>query len=182
MALYINELGLTPLRVYVSWFMIALAILFVLIIALQIIKKLNIFKITTITFTIMLGMLLFVNVDSLIANYNVDCYLSKKHSEFDVTIMDKLSSAGVKAALRLENVENETYKQQIKGYLQQQKNYIYDEMYKSSYIYNIKYFNLDDYNAEKLLKKIPVQTREQREEQELNRYEQEQNNSEIEFD
>ena len=73
MFLYIGEYGLTRLRVYTSWFMILLALIFIIMIVSEF-KEFNVSSIFKIAFTIMFGILCFCRVDRVIANTNISLY------------------------------------------------------------------------------------------------------------
>ena len=82
MLLYISSFGLTRMRVYTTWFMLLLTILFVLVIIYQF-RKIKIAQIGSAAFCIMFFMLCFSNVDSLIVSYNFDAYKRGAIEEFD---------------------------------------------------------------------------------------------------
>lgn len=100
MLMYIDEYGMTLLRVYTSWFMILLAIIFVLIIALQI-RNFVIWKAVFAVFTIMLAILCFGNFEGAIARYNISAYQSGKLSELDISEFDELGCSAVSPAAEL---------------------------------------------------------------------------------
>jgi len=91
MVLYINRFGLTPLRLYTSWFMILLLLLFMLILIRQI-RIINIRKITAQCCIIMYIILSFSNVDSMILTYNFSAFESGKLKEFDTSLISSLSN------------------------------------------------------------------------------------------
>lgn len=73
MIMYISRFGMTCLRFYTSWFMVILAVLFVLIVIRQF-KSINLAKIGTIIFTVMFSLLSLLPTDALIARYNIYAY------------------------------------------------------------------------------------------------------------
>ena len=89
MLLYISEYGMTGLRVMTSWFMILLAVIFVVIILWQFVK-LPLWKVLFAAFTVLFGILCFGNTDGMIARYNVNAYLSGQHKELDWYTLEKL--------------------------------------------------------------------------------------------
>ena len=99
MAMYIERFGLTQMRVYTSWFMILLAVLFVLVIMRQF-KYFNLAKIGSVIFTVMLAVLSFSQTDALIAKYNLEMYRSNAHDS-SVLDMHELSSDAVFAAVEM---------------------------------------------------------------------------------
>lgn len=92
MVMYINIYGLTLLRVYTTWFMALLFIVFTGIILKLIIPKINLSKLTVTAFTVMFAALSFCNVDGLIAKYNISGYTSGSLEYFSVSMLGELSS------------------------------------------------------------------------------------------
>lgn len=94
MVMYINTYGLTQLRVYTTWFMIALFFIFM-------VTAIRQFKIFNATRVILVGcVLLFLtlsygNVDGRIAAYNIDRYNSGTLESLDVEALTELSEAAV---------------------------------------------------------------------------------------
>ena len=78
-----------------SWFMVLLGILFLLLLLKQIFPK---FKITTPAVTaavILSAVLIFSNVDAIVAGYNVSAYQNKKLESVDIYAMYKLDDSAV---------------------------------------------------------------------------------------
>lgn len=100
MLMYIGEYGMTLLRVYTSWFMILLALIFVLIIALQI-RNFVIWKAVFAVFTAMFAILCFGNFEGAIARYNISAYQSGKLSELDISEFNELGYSAVSPAAEL---------------------------------------------------------------------------------
>ncbi len=71
MVMYIDAYGLTRKRLYTTWFMVLLAIVFVVILAMQFTKKLHPARILVTGFTVMLTLLVFSRPDALVAEYNI---------------------------------------------------------------------------------------------------------------
>ncbi len=101
MVMYIDVYGLTLLRVYTTWFMILLAVIFIGIVLTMISKKVNLPRLVITAFTVMFACLSFCNVDGVIAEYNADRYLNGTLKEFDVSMISELSSGAVPAASKL---------------------------------------------------------------------------------
>lgn len=100
MWLYIQAYGLTPLRVYTSWFMILLLISFIIVLLWHI-RPFNIARPLVVTVIALTLALSFTNVHVLIADYNVDIYLSGQTEEMDAEALAQLSDAAVPALDRL---------------------------------------------------------------------------------
>lgn len=102
MILYISYYGLTPSRVYSSWFIILLALLFLVILIGQIVPRFPYASVGIIGAVTLFAFLAVPNVDSIIADYNVDRYLEGELSEIDVDTLDRLGLSSVPARVRLE--------------------------------------------------------------------------------
>lgn len=100
MVMYINQLGMTLLRVYTSWFMILLAVIFVVVIILQF-KDFGVWKPLFAAFLVLFGVLCFSDVDGQIARYNISAYQSGMISEIDVGEFYELGFSAVEPAVRL---------------------------------------------------------------------------------
>ena len=75
--MYIDYYGLTRLRVYTSWFMILLFVLFVIILLRQF-RSFNGTRIAAIGCICLFMLLCYGNVDGMIAKYNIDRYQSAR--------------------------------------------------------------------------------------------------------
>ncbi len=96
MFIYIGEYGMTPLRVYTTWFMALLAVFFVIVILWQFVK-LTLWRTVFAAFTVMFAVLCFSNTDGFIARYNVDAYYSGALTEIDYSLLRSLGTAAIPA-------------------------------------------------------------------------------------
>ena len=94
MVLYINEMGMTPLRIYTSWFMLVLVVFFVLIIVAQF-TKLRFCRAAFAGFALMFAILCFSNVDGMIAKYNVNAYRTGRLETVDFGVLEELGDAAL---------------------------------------------------------------------------------------
>lgn len=118
MIMYINEYGMTLLRVYTSWFMILLALIFVLIILLQI-RDYIIWKPLFAVFTAMTALLCFGDFEGMIARYNINAYRTGALTELDTDALEDLGySAAEPAAALLETTEDEQLKHGLNDVLE----------------------------------------------------------------
>jgi len=117
MALYINTYGLTVLRVYTSWFMVLLLLIFVTILIRQFIRF-NAARIIIVGFVVLFFILAFGNVDGVVASHNIALYeTALAHGEqerIDIDALAELSDGAVEPMYawyqRLsEDKENEAY-------------------------------------------------------------------------
>lgn len=105
MVLYIKEMGMTPLRIYTSWFMLVLVMLFVLVMVVQF-TKLRFCKAAFVGFTVLFAVLCFSNVDGMIANYNVKAYQTGKLESVDFDVLRNLGDAALVPLERLTEAED----------------------------------------------------------------------------
>lgn len=103
MIMYIDVYGLTLLRVYTTWFMLLLTVVFIGIFLSQVMKKINLAGLTVTAFTVMFAVLSFCNVDGIIAGYNIDRYLDGTLEKPDSSMLAELSSGAVPQIRRLKN-------------------------------------------------------------------------------
>lgn len=101
MMMYINEYGLTQLRVYTSWFMVLLAMVFVMIIIKQFRFSFHIARWLTAVFTVMFALLCFSRPDALIADYNISMYNSGKLEELDTISLLEMSDDAVLEVVKM---------------------------------------------------------------------------------
>lgn len=114
MVMYIDCYGLTPKRVYASWFMFVLALIFVLIIVKQFVSKLRVIALSLAVLVVMFTALALSGVDGYIAQYNVDRYIDGSLSSVDIDAMEDLGDAAIPSMVRLydvlfEKIDSEVY-------------------------------------------------------------------------
>ena len=100
MLLYIGRYGLTRLRLYTSWFMVLLAVIFIVLTVRAFVKKLPTAKIITAAFIVLFGALCFSRPDALITEYNIRKYLDGEHETLDTGMLSGLSDDAYLAALK----------------------------------------------------------------------------------
>ncbi len=124
MLLYIDLYDLTRMRLNVTLFLFFLAAAFVFVILSSIIKRFKAIPAIIITGALMLAGLALVNTNSIIADYNVNAYLSGKHENVDVEYLSEgLGYSSVPALKKLyENAPNEKIKKEAKSALMNAKN------------------------------------------------------------
>ena len=149
MLLYINAYGMTEKRVYVSLFMILMALGFILCIAAQFIPRI---KMTWVSITLALLLLLipaFSNTDGMIYSYNAQRYIDGTLDSFDYGTVWAHPDAALPALARIYESEQATPedKKNIEGAAKIMKfNRLTED--------KIYYFNLQRYNAKKALVEI----------------------------
>ena len=97
MIMYIDVYGLTPKRVYASWFICVLAVLFLLVIIKQFAQKLRLVTVSALVVTVMFAGLAFSNIDGIIARYNVERYMNGSLSEIVVVALIDCGDSAVPA-------------------------------------------------------------------------------------
>ena len=100
--LYIDAYGMTRSRVLATWMILLLAVFFILSLVHVFWKKFPMTVAILITCVLFALILFLPNIDGMIANYNVDAYLSGDLSSVDVEALRNLDYAAVPALSRLE--------------------------------------------------------------------------------
>ncbi len=173
MFMYIDIYGLTPKRVYATWFMLVLAVIFVLATVKQFATKLPLILISSCVAVVMFSFLAFAQTDKIIAEYNVDRYIDGTLDNVDVTMLKSLGDAAIPSMVRVLEYWSEEYNydyklffsgqlpEYLQGHLPQSSEYWkYDNLCKSLKIMarnrdnNIWNYTLLKNDANKALKKI----------------------------
>lgn len=117
MILYISRYGLTPKRVYTSWFMMVLAAVFIIIIISRF-KKINLTRNIVLTFAMFFLLLCYANVDGMIIKYNIDRYQSGTLKTVDVDMLYGAPDAAKPYVLELyRNVNDRQLKTELETFL-----------------------------------------------------------------
>lgn len=101
MKMYMDNYGLTRLRVLTVLFMLFLAVVFLTLIVRLFIRKTPYMKVAVIFGAALVIALNFVNIDSVIAQYNVNAYETGKLETIDVHTITRLNDAAVPYLLEL---------------------------------------------------------------------------------
>ncbi len=123
MFLYISRYDLTRLRVYTSWFMAALFIIFVVIIVKLFNEKIKLINISFIVFVSMYLILNIVNTDSIIGKYNTNNYINGNRKNIDIENIASLSDNGIYHLIKIAR-GNYPESEQAKKELSKRKFYI----------------------------------------------------------
>ncbi len=121
MMLYIDTYGLSLKRLYPTWFMALLAVLFLLILFSQFFEKLPVLRTFAIAFIVLFGVLLFCDADAVTARYNVHAYQTGKLDSVDISMMYDLSDSALPYVLPLAEDENEAVAENVREYIQWKK-------------------------------------------------------------
>ncbi len=103
MILYIDSYGLTQKRVYASWLMCLLALIFLAVLIRQILPRFPLFPTAVIGALVLWAVIAFPNTDAAIAQYNVKAYLQGDLQEVDVIALEDLGASAVPALTELES-------------------------------------------------------------------------------
>ncbi len=107
MLMYIDSYGLTPKRVYSTWFMIVIASIFIVIFICQFTKRIKAVAVSFSVCVVLLTVLSVINIDGLIASYNVNRYIDGSLKTVDMRAMDDLGDAAIPELVRLsEHLDN----------------------------------------------------------------------------
>ena len=111
MFLYIQNFGLTQLRVYTTWFMLLTAIMFIFVIIRQFRSGFPFMRSAAVVFTIFFGILCFSRPDAMIARYNME-NCTEHLSYYDISKMSELSadSAAVILEPKYRQIINDKFK------------------------------------------------------------------------
>ncbi len=129
MVLYIDFYGLTPKRVYATWFMAVLAILFLLMIAKQFILKLRTVITSSAVVVCAFILLSFANTDAIIAEYNAKHYLSGELAQFDAEAMSRLGDSALPSMVKLAEAFDKKFGSDLLHY-EQEKFGMNEEQYR----------------------------------------------------
>lgn len=139
MVLYINEYGMTVLRIGTSAFMIFLAVVFISVILRIYINKINIVKTALVTSGIVVLLLGTVNINALCARYNYESYKAGRLDTIDIETLYNLGDEGIPYVVRLACSDNKDDAYEAQEHLA--KAYLYDYFDDMQYARN---FTLDD--------------------------------------
>ena len=113
MFLYISFYGLTRLRLLTSIFMIALALLFILIILSVSVKKIPAVKCAIVCFAVIGLITGFCDVDRTVAGYNVSAYKRGALTEIDIEYLSGLSDSAVPYIAELADCKDDAVKSAV---------------------------------------------------------------------
>lgn len=102
MAMYIENYGLTTSRVYASWFMLVLAVLFALVIIRQFAPRFKLVPVAVAAVVVLYAALALSGVNTRIAKHNVDRYIDGTLKKVDVVTLYELGDDAVPELVRLQ--------------------------------------------------------------------------------
>ncbi len=105
--LYIEFYGLTQKRVYAAWLVLLLSVIFSLVLFKQFFSRIKLIFAILAVCVAFLAIITLPNVDGMIADYNVDAYLSGELDEVDVGSVRSYGVSSVPALVRLRDALSE---------------------------------------------------------------------------
>jgi hypothetical protein len=145
MFMYIESYGLTPHRVYATWFMLLIASIFIVIIISQFVSRLKAVVVSFIITVVFLSILSLSNVDGLIAKYNINRYINGTLNTVDMIAMDELGEAAIPELVRLAEHLDSEYNSDISSDECMVEDKLYTDLYYK--LHNVsrkyKYKNVD---------------------------------------
>lgn len=117
MMLYINNFGMTVLRITTSSFMVFLAVVFIALLLRVYIAKVKVLKVALITAGCVLTVLGAVNVNAFSARYNYQKYVDKSLPNIDVSAIYELGDEGVPYLVLLAESRDSEVRSDAKDYL-----------------------------------------------------------------
>ena len=131
--LYVDSFGMTRLRILTSIFTVLLIVIFLAVIFRLFCKKTPYMKITLIAASLLLLLTSYVNVDRVIAAYNVGAYQSGRLSSIDMGTLENLDSNAVVSYLwELTGDTDQNVAQQAKVLLSARADSLYSIKYSGS--------------------------------------------------
>lgn len=101
LALYIDQYGLTRLRIYAAWFIAVLFAAFLIMLIKQIRPRTNATLCMIVAFALLFTCLTLVNIDGLIAGYNVSGYLDGRLTQLDTGVIANCGDSATPWIIRL---------------------------------------------------------------------------------
>ncbi len=101
MVMYIDTYGLTQKRVYATWFMAVIAVVFILIAVSRFVPRMKTVLVCTVVCVAMFAGLSLCNAGGIIADYNIDRYLEGDLKTVDIDALEEQGIVAVPALCRL---------------------------------------------------------------------------------
>jgi len=132
--LYIDRFGLTPKRLYAGWFMVVLALVFILVMVKQFACRFKLLPTAMLACVGLFAVLALSRSDALIAEYNVDRYLNGSLKTIDISAMQDLGDAAIPSMARLGGELARRTGTTLAAYNYRTYNGLYDEV--AAYLYH----------------------------------------------
>lgn len=157
MLLYIRSYGLTPKRIYATWFMGVIAVVFILVALGQYVTRMKAVAASAVACIVLFAGLSLCNVNYLCARYNVDRYLDGSLKTVDIDAMEDLGPSAVPVLLELQTTLKQEYREEAlqKELGEYLENYAEELVFDKKHEYisdSIFAYNLPSYQAEEALR------------------------------
>ncbi len=134
MVMYINEYGLTKLRIITSLFTVFIFAVVIFAVLKIIIGKFSYMKAVILTAVIINAATALVGIDRAVAAYNTEAYFSGKLDKVDVYTISQLGDAGVPYLVKLAYAEDETVAKNARSRINRKDHLYLDKKADGSYV------------------------------------------------
>lgn len=107
MIMYVNIYGMSPLRLYASWFMVVLAFVFIVLLLAQFIRKLKVQNTWCCGILVLFLLLNFIAPNRTIAQWNTNRYLDGTLPRIDVSLLEDLGPEAVPSLVALRDTASD---------------------------------------------------------------------------
>lgn len=111
LVLYMGDYGLSQLRVYTTLFCICAAIVIICVAVRLFVRRFAYFRVAAATLALLSVGVAFADVDTTVARYNTEAYMSGVLQEIDIYYLSTLDSASVPYLVKLMDCEDQTVAQ-----------------------------------------------------------------------
>lgn len=166
MFLYIENKGMTRLRILTSVFMVFLAILFIAVILRAFIRKIPVIKTGLVAAVIILTVVGFADVDRVVAQYNLFAYEKQYTESLDIRAIGDLGEGGIETLYYV--FDNQNYEYELRFLARDELINACEEMYEINYVNDeivyerkreIGDFNFSKHKAYEILDKFIAETK-----------------------
>ncbi|MGN0642316.1 MAG: DUF4153 domain-containing protein [Huintestinicola sp.] len=123
MIMYIGAYGLSRLRVYTTWFMVLIALIFILTVVRQF-ARFNLAKISALVFAVMFAALSFCGIDHIIAEYNISRCIDGSLEDFDINMITELSAGAAGDLAKLAGSDDDYVIAEVYDYFENYSDYL----------------------------------------------------------
>ena len=160
MKMYMDGYGLTINRIYATWFILGVGLIFMAVLAKQFFLEFPTAKIIILGITAMFLILSFSRLDGVIAKYNIDSYRNGNLKELDVEMLTRLSDGAVPYICSLVEEDNEEIANEAKNYVAGLKVKFENHDGFNSSVFNYNHwleFNFESYRARKAVENVNIE-------------------------
>ena len=138
MWLYIGRYGMTRLRIYTSWFMVFLFLVFVFLLLSQF-KKFNLSKCVVVMGSILFLLLCYSDTDTMIVRYNIERYQSGSLESLDIGEFYSMETAAIPEAIRLYAAEEDPgVRKELEEFLSDRQDWYREKIFEENNLQRLK--------------------------------------------